>query len=67
MGFEAVPLAGSYRKAAEEVRHRIKEQVGVPATAGIARTRTPLVAVVENDRMLGAVTLDALLDRMLPA
>ena len=33
----------------------------------MARTRTPLVAVVENGRMLGAVTLDALLDRMLPA
>jgi CBS domain-containing protein len=33
----------------------------------MARTRTPVVAVVENGRMLGAVTLDALLDRMLPA
>jgi CBS domain-containing protein len=35
--------------------------------AVMARTRTPLVAVVENGRLLGAVTLDALLDRMLPA
>jgi CBS domain-containing protein len=32
----------------------------------MARTRTPVVAVVEDGRMLGAVTLDALLDRMLP-
>jgi hypothetical protein len=33
----------------------------------MARTRTPLVAVMENGRLLGAITLDALLDRMLPA
>ena len=32
----------------------------------MARTRTPLVAVVDEDgRLLGAVTLDALLDRVL--
>lgn len=32
----------------------------------MARTRTPLVAVVDGDgRLLGAVTLDALLDRVL--
>jgi CBS domain-containing protein len=34
--------------------------------AVMARTRTPVVAVVEDGRLLGAVTLDALLDRMLP-
>ncbi|WP_433221424.1 CBS domain-containing protein [Dactylosporangium sp. CS-047395] len=34
--------------------------------AVMARTRTPLVAVVDKQRqLLGAVTLDALLDRML--
>ncbi|HEV2086680.1 MAG TPA: CBS domain-containing protein [Cryptosporangiaceae bacterium] len=33
----------------------------------MARTRTPVIAVVEKGRMLGAVTLDALLDRMLPS
>jgi CBS domain-containing protein len=34
----------------------------------MARTRTPLVAVVDKDKtMLGAITLDALLDRMLTA
>ncbi|MFG2044711.1 CBS domain-containing protein [Dactylosporangium sp. NPDC048998] len=34
----------------------------------MARTRTPLVAVVDRERrMLGAITLDALLDRMLAA
>jgi CBS domain-containing protein len=32
----------------------------------MARTRTPLVAVVDEGRLIGAVTLDALLDRMLP-
>jgi len=34
----------------------------------MARTRTPLVAVVDKSRtMLGAITLDALLDRMFAA
>jgi CBS domain-containing protein len=32
----------------------------------MARARTPVVAVVEGGRMVGAVTLDSLLDRMLP-
>ncbi|MFD9947451.1 CBS domain-containing protein [Nonomuraea sp. NPDC059023] len=31
----------------------------------MARTHSPLVAVVEDDRLLGAVTLQALLDRAL--
>jgi hypothetical protein len=31
----------------------------------MARARTPLVAVVDRGDMIGAVTLDALLDRML--
>jgi CBS domain-containing protein len=31
----------------------------------MARTRSPLVAVVDRGRMTGAITLDALLDRML--
>jgi CBS domain-containing protein len=31
----------------------------------MARARSPVVAVVDHERMLGAVTLDALLDRML--
>jgi CBS domain-containing protein len=31
----------------------------------MARARSPLVAVVADRRMLGAITLDALLDRML--
>lgn len=33
----------------------------------MARTHSPLVAVVERDRLLGAVTLQALLDRVLAA
>jgi CBS domain-containing protein len=33
--------------------------------AVMARTRSPLVAVVERRRMTGVITLDALLDRML--
>ncbi|GII82364.1 hypothetical protein Ssi03_03540 [Sphaerisporangium siamense] len=33
----------------------------------MARTRSPLVAVVDDGRLLGAVTLQALLDRMLAA
>jgi predicted transcriptional regulator len=31
----------------------------------MARARSPLVAVVDHGQMLGAITLDALLDRML--
>ncbi|GIH23580.1 hypothetical protein Aph01nite_18900 [Acrocarpospora phusangensis] len=31
----------------------------------MARTRSPLVAIVEHGRLVGAVTLQALLDRML--
>jgi CBS domain-containing protein len=31
----------------------------------MARSRSPLVAVVDQGRMVGAITLDALLDRML--
>ncbi|MGB9378367.1 MAG: CBS domain-containing protein [Mycobacteriales bacterium] len=34
--------------------------------AVMARSRSPVVAVVENSRLLGAITLDALLARMLP-
>jgi CBS domain-containing protein len=33
----------------------------------MARTRSPLVAVVEGDRLLGVVTQKALLERVLPA
>ncbi|TMR20553.1 CBS domain-containing protein [Nonomuraea turkmeniaca] len=33
----------------------------------MARTHSPLVAVVEQERLLGAVTLQALLDRVLAA
>lgn len=37
----------------------------VELAALMARTRSPLVAIVEQGRLLGAVTLQALLDRML--
>ncbi|MFG1823607.1 CBS domain-containing protein [Microbispora bryophytorum] len=33
----------------------------------MARTRSPLVAVTQDGRLLGAVTLQALLDQVLPA
>ncbi|GGK75405.1 hypothetical protein Sme01_51040 [Sphaerisporangium melleum] len=33
----------------------------------MARTKSPLVAVVDGDRLLGAITLKALLNRALPA
>lgn len=33
----------------------------------MAQTRSPVVAVVDRDQLLGAITLDALLARMLPA
>jgi predicted transcriptional regulator len=51
-------------------RHGELPVVGPDATvlevaALMARARSPLVAVVDAQEMLGAITLDALLDRML--
>jgi nucleotidyltransferase/DNA polymerase involved in DNA repair len=60
MGFEAEPLKGSYLRAAEAVRGRIKENVGVPATAGIARTRTLAKLLCDVIKPFGAA---AVLDR----
>jgi hypothetical protein len=45
--------------------HRELPVVDPDATAIMARTRSPLVAVADKDQpMLGAITLDALLERM---
>lgn len=61
------------RTVADAVRERSRELPVVDPDATVlevaalmARARSPLVAVVERGRgMLGAITLDALLDRML--
>jgi DNA polymerase V len=60
MGFEAEPVRGSYLHAAEAVRGRIKERVGVPATTGIARTRTLAKLLCDVIKPFGAA---AVLDR----
>jgi len=43
------------------------DDTALEIAAIMARARCPVVAVVEHDRLLGAITLDALLGRMLPA
>jgi DNA polymerase V len=60
MGFKAIPLRGSYLRTAEAVRDRIKERVGVPATTGIARTRTLAKLLCDVIKPFGAA---AVLDR----
>lgn len=41
------------------------EATALEVASVMAATRSPLVAVVEDGRMLGAITLDGLLDRVL--
>jgi CBS domain-containing protein len=41
------------------------DDTALEIAAIMAGTRTPLVAVVDGGRFVGAVTLDALLDRLL--
>lgn len=60
MGFEAEPIRGSYQHAAEAVRGRIKDRVGIPATTGIARTRTLAKLLCDVIKPFGAA---AVLDR----
>jgi len=57
MGFEAEPIRGSYLHAAEAVRGRIKERVGVPATTGIARTRTLAKLLCDVIKPFGAAAV----------
>lgn len=57
MGFEANPLGGSYRGTAGAVRGRIKDRVGVPATVGIARTRTLAKLVCDVSKPFGAAAV----------
>ena len=57
MGFEALPLKGSYARMAETVRGRIKEKVGVPATTGIARTRTLAKLLCDTIKPFGAAAV----------
>jgi CBS domain-containing protein len=61
-----VPVRDLLPKKARELPVVDGDDTVLEIAAIMARTRTPLVAVVEKGRMLGAVTLDALLDRMLP-
>jgi nucleotidyltransferase/DNA polymerase involved in DNA repair len=60
MGFLPEPLRGSFQRTAEAVRHRIKEEVGVPTTTGIARTRTLAKLLCDASKPFGAA---AVLDR----
>ncbi len=57
MGFDAQPVGGSHLKAAEAVRGRIKERIGVPATTGIARTRTLAKLLCDVIKPFGAAAV----------
>ena len=54
-------------RPAERAAGRAADATVLEMAALMARTRSPLVAVVEHGRLVGAVTLDALLDRVLGA
>jgi nucleotidyltransferase/DNA polymerase involved in DNA repair len=59
--FVAVPVRGqTLQETAEAIRDRILELVGVPATVGIARTRTLAKLVSDSSKPYGAL---ALMDR----
>jgi hypothetical protein len=59
--FQALPsTGGSYQATAERMRERIMEEVGVPVTVGIARTKTIAKLVSDTSKPFGAL---ALLDR----
>jgi nucleotidyltransferase/DNA polymerase involved in DNA repair len=56
--FAAVPQRGlDYQRTAEALRDRIRELVGVPATVGIARTRTLAKLVSDTAKPFGALAL----------
>jgi nucleotidyltransferase/DNA polymerase involved in DNA repair len=57
MGFRALPVRGSYDRAAEEVRTRLKANVGVPTTTGIARTRTLAKLLCDAIQPFGAAAV----------
>jgi len=63
---EGVPVRELLPKKARELPVVDGDDTVLEIAALMARTRTPVVAVVDGGRMIGAVTLDALLDRMLP-
>ncbi|SNT65502.1 CBS domain-containing protein [Asanoa hainanensis] len=59
-------VAAALPRRAPDLAVVAPDATALEIAALMARTRTPLVAVVDADRtMLGAITLDALLDRML--
>ena len=59
--FRVLPsAAGSFQATAELMRDRILEEVGVPVTVGMARTKTLAKLVSDTSKPFGAV---ALLDR----
>jgi len=59
--FQALPsVGGSFQATAERMRQRILEEVGVPVTVGIARSKTLAKLVSDTSKPFGAV---ALLDR----
>ncbi len=67
MTLAGIPVRDLLPSATRELPVVDGDDTVLEIAAIMARTRTPLVAVMENRRMLGAVTLDALLDRMLPS
>jgi CBS domain-containing protein len=66
LALAGVPVRDLLPKKAHELPVADGGDTVLEIAALMARARSPVVAVVENGRLLGAVTLDALLDRILP-
>jgi nucleotidyltransferase/DNA polymerase involved in DNA repair len=53
--FEAIPLPGKdLQQTAEAIRDRLLQEIGVPATVGIARTRTLAKLISDSAKPFGA-------------
>src|SRR5262249_13762435 len=55
--FLALPVRGSYQAAAEVIRDRMLEEVGVPVTVGIARSKTLAKLISDTAKPLGALAV----------
>src|SRR5262249_281867 len=55
--FLALPVRGSYQAGAEVIRDRMLEEVGVPVTVGIARSKTLAKLISDTAKPLGALAV----------
>ncbi len=65
-GLENRTVAECLSKPHDELAVVDPDATVLEIAALMARTRTPLVAVVDNRTLVGAITLDALMDHLLP-